>query len=214
MDRKIYFNPKGVTLIELLIAFVIFSMLIAGIYRFFVVQSRAYSVQDHVVETQQNIRSSMEILLRDLRMAGFDDDSLDSQIIISTPIIPGVDHITVDYEYDNLTRYSVRYWRDAESQELRRQVTAYNPSGGATTLPIEVLLDNVEEVHFTYGLDTNGDDFLDSWVEASSINSGDKIVAVRVLLTSKPLQTLQEVQRMMSPRSLETTIALRNLCLR
>lgn len=214
MNLKIRNNSKGLTIIELLIAFVIFAMLIAGIYRFFVVQGRAYSVQDHVVETQQNIRSSMEILLKDLRMAGYDDDASGSQIIVSSPIIPGVDHIIVEYEYDPTTRYSVKYWRDEESLELRRQVTTYSPSGIATTHPIDVLLDNVEEVHFTYGLDTNGDDALDSWVEAGDINPGDKIVAIRVRVTSRPEQSLQETQKMMSPRTLETTVALRNLCLR
>lgn len=214
MNLKITNDSKGITIIELLIAFVIFSMLIAGIYRFFVVQGRAYSVQDHVVETQQNIRSSMEILLRDLRMAGYDDDSLGSQIIVNSPIVPGSDHVTVEYEYDSTTRYSVRYWWDSGSKELKRQVTSFSPSGIATTLPIDTILENVEEVHFTYGLDTNGDDSLDSWAEAGSINSGDKIIAIRVRLTSRPYQTLQETQKMISPRTLETTVALRNQCLR
>ncbi len=207
-------NTKGLTIIELLLAFVIFSILIAGIYRFFVVQSRAYSVQDHVVETQQGLRSSMEILLRDFRMGGFDNDDSLSQIIIDTPIQPGTDHITVDYEYDHTTRYSVRYWWDADSKILKRQLTTYNPSGVGNSLPIEDLLENVEELHFTYGVDSNGDNLLDGWREANEVNPGDKIVAVQIRLTATPQQTLQETQQMMSPRRLETTVALRNQCLR
>ncbi|MGQ9509651.1 MAG: PilW family protein [Thermodesulfobacteriota bacterium] len=207
-------NIKGLTIIEILLAFVLFSILIAGIYRFFIVQSRAYSVQDHVVETQQGIRSSMEILLRDLKMAGFDSDDLLSQIVIGTPIQPGTDHITVDYEYDNMTRYSVRYWHDANSQILRRELTIYNPSGVGSSLPAEDLLENVEELHFTYGLDINGDNLLDEWREADEVNPEDKIVAVKIRLTARPQQTLQETQQMISPRRLETTVALRNQCLR
>lgn len=215
MKLKRNSNIKGLTIIEILLAFVLFSILIAGIYRFFIVQSRAYSVQDHVVETQQGIRSSLEILLRDLRMAGFDSDDLLSQIVIDTPVQPGTDHITVDYEYDNTTRYSVRYWWDANSQILRRELTIYNTSGVGSSLPVEDLLENVEELHFTYGVDTNGDNLLDEWREADEVNiNEDKIVAVKIRLTARPQQTLQETQQMISPRRLETTVALRNRCLR
>lgn len=224
MKLKRNSNIKGLTIIEILLAFVLFSILIAGIYRFFLVQSRAYYVQDHVVETQQGIRSSMEILLRDLRMAGFDSDDPLSQIVIDTPVQPGDDHITVDYEYeyDNTTRYSarysVRYWYDANSKILKRQLTIYNPSGVGNSLPVEDLLENVEKPPhtslFTYGVDTNGDNLLDDWKKADKVNPEDKIVAVKIILIARPQQTLQETQQMISPRGLETTVALRNQCSR
>ena len=78
MKNRNRFNVKGMTLIELLVALVICGMVVAGIYRVFVAQSKAYTVQDQVVEVQQSVRSAMEILLRDLRMAGFDYDNLQS----------------------------------------------------------------------------------------------------------------------------------------
>jgi type IV pilus assembly protein PilW len=68
-------NRKGITLIELLVALVLGALLVGGIYRLFVSQNRAYAVQDQVVDIQQNIRGAMEILIRDLRMTGCDDDT-------------------------------------------------------------------------------------------------------------------------------------------
>lgn len=201
-------RENGITIIELLVALVIFAVVIAGTYRLFISQSRAYTVQDRVVETQQSIRSAMEVLLRDLRMTGFDSDSPDSKIDIITPVIAGTDQITVDYEFDNTTQYSIRYWRDAVSQTLRRQLTTIKDDGSSVAGPVETLLENVEELQFTYGVDTNDDKALDAWVGTGSI------VAVRVRLTARPQQVAPEDQKMMSPRTLETIVTLRNLCMR
>ena len=207
-------RENGITIIELLVALVIFSMVVAGIYRVFVSQSRAYTVQDRVVETQQSIRSSMEILLTDLRITGFDSDHPDSKMDITTPIIPGANQITVDYEFDNTTQYSIRYWRDANSQTLRRQLTTIKDDGSSVAGPEEILLENVEELNFTYGVDKDDGKVLDRyWVGANEINSNN-VLAVRVRLTARPQQVTPEDQKMMSPRTLETAVTLRNLCMR
>lgn len=213
MNPKSSFNSKGLTVIELLVALVIFATVIAGIYRLFVAQSKAYTVQDQVVETQQSLRSSMEILLNDLRMTGFDNDSFNSKIDIITPLIAGTDQITVNYEFDDTTQYSIRYWRDPDSQTLRRQLTAINDAGSSVAGPVETLLENVEELHFTYGIDTDDDKALDIWTQAGGVGAGS-LVAVRVRLTARPQPPATEDQRMMSPRTLETAVTLRNLCMR
>ena len=109
MRKSVSLNRKGLTLIELLVAFVICGIVVAGIYRVFVAQTRAYAVQDQVVEVQQNIRTAMEILLRDLRMAGYDNDSLTSKITIATPIVPADHSVAVNFEYDDTHRYEVIY---------------------------------------------------------------------------------------------------------
>jgi type IV pilus assembly protein PilW len=199
-------NTKGLTLIELLVALVICGIVIAGIYRLFVAQSRAYTVQDQVVEVQQSIRSAMEILLRDLRMAGFDSDNVGSTITITNPIIVGDHSVTVSYEYDNTTQYTVTYSREAATKRLLRQLTINNVAG-----PQEVLLENVVALDFTYGVDTNDDGALDSWVSAGGIGIG-KVVAVRVVLTANPDQTNPDVKDWVSPRTLTSAVALRNLC--
>jgi type IV pilus assembly protein PilW len=207
------FGVKGMTLIELLVALVICGMVVAGIYRVFIAQTKAYTLQDQVVEVQQSVRSAMEILLRDLRMAGFDDDNINSTITITNPIAgPLNDHsITVTYEYyDTVTpqfqKHTVAYWRDAASSRLIRQLTVND-----VARPEETLLENVNELNFTYGVDVNDDGAMDNWVTAGTVGTS-KVVAVRATLTARPIQVNPDA-KMVSPRTLASTVTLRNLCL-
>jgi prepilin-type N-terminal cleavage/methylation domain-containing protein len=64
-------KDKGVTLIELLIALVISGILIAAVYRTFIGQQKAYTVQEQVVDMQQNVRVAINRMMREIRMAGF-----------------------------------------------------------------------------------------------------------------------------------------------
>jgi len=203
-------NGKGVTLIELLVALVICGMVAAGIYQVFIAQSKAYTVQDQVVEVQQSVRSAMEILLRDLRMAGFDNDNILSTITITSPIANLSDNsITVNYEYydKSLAQYqkhTVAYWRNGDSSSLIRQLTVDDVAS-----PQETLLENVDQLDFMYGVDVDEDDALDNWVPAGSIGIS-KVVAVCVTLTARPVQINPDLQKI-SPRTLVSNVALRNI---
>jgi prepilin-type N-terminal cleavage/methylation domain-containing protein len=205
-------NTKGLTLLELLIALVIFGFTIAGIYRIFVAQSRAYTVQDQVVEVQQSIRSAMEILLRDLRMAGYDNDSLTSKVTVTNPIVIGdgskVNPIIVEFEYDNTTRYTVAYWVEGAPLLLKRQLTK-TKDDGSSTIDIQDLLENIDAFTLSYGIDTNNDGGVENWVPAGGVGIS-KVVAVRVILTAKPDQTKPDVKDWVSPRTLNSTVSLRN----
>ena len=207
-------TSKGLAFIELLVALVLFGMVVAGIYRLFIAQNTAYVVQDQVVEVQQNIRSAMEILLRDIRMAGFDDDNAASAITISNPIVYPVsgNSITVNYEYYDkgalqYQRHTVAYWRDAPSSRLIRQLTVNNVAG-----PQETLLENVGALNFTYGIDTDNDGRVNNWVSAAAVGTST-VVAIRVRLTGGPEPINPDVQKAVSPRTLESIVTLRNLCL-
>jgi type IV pilus assembly protein PilW len=206
MKKICQINEKGITLIELLVALVICGFVIAGIYRVFVAQTRAYTVQDQVVEVQQNIRSAMEILLRDVRMAGYDSDSLTSKISIADPILPADHSVTVNYEYDDTHRYEVTY--SLVNGSLTRQLTIH-PDVGPATSTTDVILENVDALNFEFGVDTNGDGAVENWVSAADIGTA-KVVAVRILLTAKPDQTNPDVKNWVSPRTLTSAVALRN----
>lgn len=69
-------KKNGVTLIELLIALVLSSILTAALYRAFIGQERTYTVLDQVAEMQQNVRVAMSQMTKDIRMAGYGGDML------------------------------------------------------------------------------------------------------------------------------------------
>src|SRR5512137_1273034 len=129
MTIRSILNKKGVTLIELLVVLVITAITMAGIYRVFISQTKTYAVQDQVMEVQQSVRGAMEILLRDIRMTGFDDDNPNSDVTIANPLAPvQTSDITINYEYYDRSlvgteaqRYQshvVRYWRNAGTSQL------------------------------------------------------------------------------------------------
>jgi len=67
---------NGFTLIELLIAMAITGIVSAAIYTAFQSQQQSYLTQDQVTEMQQNLRAAMDIMVREIRMAGCDPQSI------------------------------------------------------------------------------------------------------------------------------------------
>ena len=61
----------GLTLIELLIAMMIGTLLILGATSMFIANKRVYKEVDFQGRLAENARFGMEIMIRDLRMAGF-----------------------------------------------------------------------------------------------------------------------------------------------
>jgi len=61
---------RGFTLVELIVVIAIFSIVMGGIYSVFVRSNRVYISQEEVVAAQQEARSALEILGREIRMAG------------------------------------------------------------------------------------------------------------------------------------------------
>jgi len=64
-------EDRGVTLVELMIALMMSSILIAALYRTFIGQQKTYTVQEQVADMQQNVRVSIHRMMSEIRMAGF-----------------------------------------------------------------------------------------------------------------------------------------------
>src|SRR4030067_2157567 len=74
--KKILRKQDGVTLIVLLVALVISTVLIAAIYRTFIGQQKTYVIQEQIVDIQQNIRFAISNMMREIKMAGFGNISM------------------------------------------------------------------------------------------------------------------------------------------
>jgi len=209
---KTRLDSKGVTLIELLVVLVISTILIGGIYRLFTSQNKVYTLQEQVVEVQQSTRAAMEILLKDLRMTGYDNDRTPAIPIPSPPLTPDNHAITVMYEQNDALR-QVRYWVDGGARLLRQETA----NGISAT---EALLENVNALNFSYGIDENEDGIMDDRDGNQVLSLGDwapqataqnrKVIAVRVSLTARPAQVNPDLQNT-APRTLVSAVTLRNL---
>ena len=212
MQAKSILNTrKGITLIELMVALVICGIVIGALYRLFITQTRAYTVQDQVAEIQQSIRSAMEILVRDLRMTGCETAAV--------PIVPPVtsNSITVNYQASQVTYSLVGV---APNVNLQRQLTL----GGVVTA--EVILPNVNSFILTYGIDAdgigavgynivddqNGNGVVDTgdYVAAGAVGA-NRIIGIRVQLSGNPSPNNPDALAQVSPRTLDSTVSLRNL---
>ncbi len=71
MNRNILTKKTGATLIELLIALVLSSILVAAFYRTFIDQQKTYTVQEQVADMQQSVRVGIDQVTRQIRMAGY-----------------------------------------------------------------------------------------------------------------------------------------------
>jgi len=64
-------KEEGMTLVELLVAMAISGIVVAAVYTAFITQQKSYTVQDQVAETQQNARVGLDLIAREVRMAGY-----------------------------------------------------------------------------------------------------------------------------------------------
>jgi len=209
MRSKSFLNRNGVTLIELMVALVICGIVIGAIYRLFVAQTRAYTVQDQVAEVQQSVRGAMEILVRDLRMAGCET--------LAVPIVTPVqsDSITVNYQQSQVTYSQV-------GTNLERTLTL---NGVVQPNQPEIILPNMPPPPngfiLTYGIDADGNGMVDDQNGNGVVDPGDyvaagavganKVISIRVQLSGNPSPSSPDAAAQVSPRRLDTVVTLRNL---
>jgi len=64
------FRQAGLTLIELMIAMVLGLMVVLGVVSFFITNNQTYRVNEALAKMQENARVALEILAREVRLAG------------------------------------------------------------------------------------------------------------------------------------------------
>lgn len=82
-------SREGFTLIEVMTAMVILVIVVTAAYATFQFQHASFTVQTRVAEAQQNLRAALEILSRDIRMAGY---GIPQAVNVPPGLIPGGDN--------------------------------------------------------------------------------------------------------------------------
>ena len=121
--KELILSQNGFTIIELMVALVLSFILVGAVYQTFTSQQKSYTVQDQVAETQQNARMAMNILMRDMRMAGY--GMPDDGITIYKTTYSHAIHITEDDEkYQSFDSITLVGAFGAPSGYLDRTITA------------------------------------------------------------------------------------------
>jgi type IV pilus assembly protein PilW len=139
----------GFTLIEMLIALAISSVLLAGLYSFYLSQKQTYVLREQVAEMQQNVRSGLALMAREIRMAGYNPTGAPGVGIVAAG--PQTIRITMDLNNDGDTNdanedvtYALYDSGSDGDLDLGRK-----PAGGQN-IPVA---ENIESLRFVYTLD-------------------------------------------------------------
>jgi type IV pilus assembly protein PilW len=97
-------NRYGFSLIELLVAMAVSSIVMAGICTAYYSQNRSYITQEQVSAMHQNLRSALCFTEREIRMAGFDPSGISNAGIITGAA--GAIRFTLDLNGDGDTNDS------------------------------------------------------------------------------------------------------------
>ena len=136
-------SEEGFTLVELLTAMVPALIVLGAVTSTLIIQNRSYEQQAHIVEMQENVRAGMQIMTRELVMAGYDPTGITGAGIVSAG--PSSIRFTMDLDGDGDVSDSnedVTYTLDASDMQLTRKCTAVDI---ATPLS-----ENIQGLFFTY----------------------------------------------------------------
>lgn len=120
-------NERGFSIIELIISLAVTLILMVVVIKMFTIQRVSYNSQEQITDLQQNVRSSMDAVSREIRMAGY--------MVVGTTTIKtsGTSTITFlgDIDSDIATNLTI------------------NAGAGTTTIFVSVTPDNEYEISGT-----------------------------------------------------------------
>jgi len=105
-EKALHPSPKsnrGFTLIELLIAMSVGLVLLGAMYGVFTMHNKIFNNQEQIAEMQQNARAAMDMMTREIRMAGYDPSGTMSP---DPQGIPNAKFVGIPYDADELKIYA------------------------------------------------------------------------------------------------------------
>jgi prepilin-type N-terminal cleavage/methylation domain-containing protein len=154
---------RGYSLVELLVAMAITLVVMAGVYKVFVIHQNAYLLQEQIAEMQQNARTAKYVMTREIRMAGYDpfgtagagfESAAADSVRFTMDIVPEngdgtIGDGTISVPGDDIT-YAV-FEDDDGKMKLGRGDGTNN----------RAIVENIDAVGFAYAFDNNDDGNID-----------------------------------------------------
>ena len=160
MNMKI--NKKGFTAIELLVSLAIMSIALTSIYSMYMSFIRTCTKEGVKIRVQQNVRSGLDMMIRDIRLAGLDPDGTgDFGIVaVTSQRIQFTADRDMDGELDDADATDGIDAPDMEHMAYEYdgsgilKMVLYKANGNLET--DEIMAENVTDLTFTY-FDSNAD---------------------------------------------------------
>ena len=164
-------SNRGFTLIELMVALALTGMVAAAAYGFYISQNRTYIAQDRVVEMQQNLRSALDIMVRDIRMAGCDPQGSAGAGFITTQAASV--QFTMDIQDGTTIGTSDGDVTDSD-ENIRYSLLAYSPPVPPEFLGLNQLIrtdpvagtvpvaEAIQAIGFAFAIDSDANGLLDA----------------------------------------------------
>ncbi|BCX88540.1 type IV pilus assembly protein PilW [Methylomarinovum tepidoasis] len=207
-------KQDGVSLVEIMVALVAGLILTAGGIQIYAANKQTYRVADASARIQENARFAMEILGRQLRMAGYRQDvtqstteafpvldggTLNAAFSTAGQIISGtdgaIDNITIRYLGNDDGTIQTCAGSTASSGQIINQRFFISDTvlkcgseifqqDGAQVVGYNAqpLLQGVENIQITYGIDNNGDGTADRYDRSTRVADWNQVVSVRISL--------------------------------
>lgn len=170
-------HQQGITLVELMLAMALSGFAIAAIVMAFRSQNASSLIQETVTDMQQNNSAAMDIMTRELRMAGYDPTESTLPAIIAAT--SSTFHFTADLTRNGVVTdanenvaYGFKATDDTDGNGVADAGIANlgrNTGGGFMEMA-----ENIEAINFAYAYDSNNDGNLDTYTLTSGPNVGQQ----------------------------------------
>lgn len=139
MNSELKNSEQGFTMIEMLVSIALGLFVLGIAISVFYIQRKTFTLQEDLTNMNQNVRTALDMISGDVRMAGY---KVGGTLTVSdaSTITFTVGSTTISYNYDNA------------DMEIERDEGAV---GGAVNY--DPIADNIESLAFTYDTDPNND---------------------------------------------------------
>ncbi len=155
--RETRLQPAGFTIVELLISMAIFLVILLGVYLVFDTNRALYASGSRKVDVQQQARVALDVMSRQIRMAGFYPERFDADAAtnpsLASPlrVLTGTESALVVYgDLDNSNTSNVFLFCRNGSSIIRKRSTAVDAPSAFTCDGGEALASNITGLRFTY----------------------------------------------------------------